>query len=75
MALLFDLKARCICFACVVLLEIAVIIFLYQFNKNPFFRMRVEWLIPRCLKKRTEIELIARENVQATRTDTQRSLK
>ena len=57
MALIFDLRARCICFACVVILEIILIILLYQFNRNPFFRMRVQWLIPKFLTEKSEIQL------------------
>ena len=77
MSLIFDLRARCICFACVVLTEIIFIIILYQFNKNPFFRMRVQQLLPKGWLERSEIQLVQRdaENGIDGRNDTERELK
>lgn len=61
MSLLFDLRARVIFFCCVLLVEILVIIFLYHFNRNQFFRMRVMWLLPKNKVNKSELELITRD--------------
>ncbi len=76
MSLLFNLRARVILFCCLFLVEILVIIFLYHFNRNPFFRMRIMWLLPKNRVEKSDLEIVKRdaENFPSSRNETERNL-